>query len=68
MLDYPEWNSSNCELPPSDGLYEITNIINAGCQAILEYDGYGFKHENHYVRPFFWRQFKPLEKKYGKII
>jgi hypothetical protein len=61
-----EWIDSNIELPIKDGKYEVKNN---GSQliGICFYDGYGFLHGNHYINPDLWREYRTLEKRYGKI-
>lgn len=63
-----EWIDVEKELPPYDGLYEITNNSNSlmaeGC---LLYDGIGFLLVNAYRPVKFWRHRIPLVKKYGKL-
>lgn len=68
------WIKSSEELPEKDGLYEITNYPNIENDkeigfhfGVAEYDGYGFKYENIYRRPLYWRAIIPLQKRYGKL-
>jgi len=64
-----DWIRCSDELPPRDGLYEVTNIPEVwGSQGILEYDGYGFRHEGSYRPVSYWRAYAATrEKRYGKI-
>lgn len=62
------WIESVTELPPNDGIYEVTNSISnefdLGC---CEYNGFGFNYDSHYVYPLFWRHIEKKQKRYGKI-
>ena len=60
-----EWIETSKELPPCDGKYEVTNTYN-GNSDIAFYDGYGFEFDGHYVKPKYWKNWRPKEKKYGK--
>lgn len=70
------WISISEQLPPNDGLYEVTNhphihddTFKQSLSGLAEYDGYGFKYLGIYRTPLYWRP--PIclqEKKYGKII
>ncbi len=69
-----QWISSDDELPPDDGTYEITNQPEAEgdwCQRAMTstayYDGYGFSYLGVYRTPKFWRKYEYTQKKYGKI-
>lgn len=63
-----DWIDIKNELPPCDGLYEITNdpesIRQLGC---LLYDGIGFKYDHAYKPVEFWRHIAKPIKRYGKI-
>jgi hypothetical protein len=61
-----EWIKCSQELPPCDGLYEVSNQPLEICQGIFEYDGIGFLHLGIYRPVSYWRDYKRLEKKYGK--
>ena len=55
------------ELPPYDGLYEVTNHAEKQYDLeIVEYDGFGFVFDKAYRNPKYWRYLKQPEKKYGK--
>ena len=61
------WIQSEYDLPPKDGMYEVTNntedlIFSGYCM----YDGYGFKYGLVYKEPKFWREYIQTYKKYGK--
>lgn len=62
-----DWFDVTKELPPEDGLYEVTNLPIDGCDGIMEYDGYGFLHEGVYKNPRFWKPKLLRIKRYGKI-
>ncbi len=52
-----EWIDCEKELPPCDGIYAVTNNPNTLFDlSYLEYDGYGFKHNGHYVIPDYWKE------------
>lgn len=61
-----EWISVEKELPPCDGMYEVTNNPNSmQAEGCLYYDGIGFILIVY--RPVeFWRYHTPLTKRYGK--
>jgi len=63
-----KWIDVEKELPPCDGLYEVTNDKTSQFpQHFLTYDGIGFLY-GHIYRPIrFWRYNIKLEKRYGKI-
>ena len=71
------WIETEKELPPCDGVYEVTNLqiidTEIACEAltidlgIADYDGYGFKYLGVYRKPRFWREVPNREKKYGKV-
>lgn len=61
------WIKSLEELPPSDDIYEICSNPGSSDTGVAAYDGYGFIHDQVYVRPIYWRRYVPLQKKYGKI-
>lgn len=62
------WINSRDELPPSDGLYEVTNNPkdSLAC-AVMNYDGIGFFYVGIYRSVLFWRHHQPVAKKYGKL-
>ena len=69
------WVETQKELPDADGQYEICNhpelendSIKREVTATAYYDGYGFKYLGVYREPKYWRNYKKLEKKYGKQI
>lgn len=61
-----EWKNVEFELPPKDGDYFISDeskkII-----GYAKYDGYGFKVDNIYREPNYWKEIEEKEKVYGKI-
>lgn len=67
------WKDVDIELPPCDGIYEITNDVFLSMNnkkydlECLDYDGYGFKFLGIYRPVKYWRFCLPLEKKYGKV-
>ena len=64
------WTKSDEELPPCDGKYEVTNdrfSLDLSHFGILDYDGFGFTDGISYKNPAYWRPYRKLEKKYGKI-
>ena len=63
-----EWIDCNIELPPSDGVYLVTNHPNDTYDlGVCQYDGIGFSSIGIYKNPKYWAYQKPLQKKYGKI-
>ena len=66
------WIESEKELPSKDGMYEVSNHIDEGYTAdypgkgICEYDGWGFKFQNTYRSPKYWREIPKRVKRYGK--
>jgi|HubBroStandDraft_6_1064221.scaffolds.fasta_scaffold888413_1 hypothetical protein len=63
-----DWIDTTKELPPHDGIYEVTNNISDEKQFdFLNYDGYGFILLHAYRPIKFWRHCKSLVKRYGKI-
>jgi hypothetical protein len=60
------WVSVDKELPPKDGLYEVSN--DKKNVDVLYYDGFGFYLHPAYRPVQFWRKYqsKPT-KKYGKL-
>lgn len=64
-----DWIKCADELPPCDGLYEVTNLPGmCGSQGFIEYDGYGFIHEGAYRPVSYWRsRIEKREKRYGKV-
>lgn len=68
------WVSVEDELPPVDGMYEITNHpefsedpIRRECTGTAYYDGWGFEYLGVYRSPGYWRKITPkLKKRYGK--
>jgi hypothetical protein len=62
-----EWIRVTKELPPCDGLYEVSNHRHSFAQGVCYYDGYGFLHDGTYRTLNFWRHHPTLEKKYGKV-
>jgi hypothetical protein len=65
-----EWIDVQVELPPKDGLYEISNDKNSrSAQGCYHYDGIGFFIVNAYRPVKFWRHHMSLSnKKYGKVL
>lgn len=70
-----DWIESEKELPQEDGTYEICNHpeaendgIRREMTATAYYDGYGFQYLGVYRIPKYWRDYKRLEKKYGKQV
>lgn len=62
------WIDVEKELPPCDGIYEVTNNSNSlQQQGALYYDGIGFLLVSAYRPVKFWRPFNKIEKRYGKI-
>lgn len=62
------WIDVKNELPPYDGLYEVTNDAESNRQTgCLLYDGIGFKFDHAYRPVEFWRHIPKIEKRYGKI-
>ncbi len=63
-----DWIDLNKELPPCDGMYDVTNdpssLSQEGC---LYYDGFGFSLINSYSPVKFWRKHNKIDKRYGKI-
>jgi hypothetical protein len=62
-----KWISVDHEMPPCDGLYEITNSPNSVFVGLASYNGFGFMVKQSYVDTNFWRETLPKEKVYGKI-
>ncbi len=69
-----EWKSVEEELPPEDGIYEVTNFptheedwIKREMTGTAYYDGYGFSYLGIYRTPEYWRKYEKQEKKYGKV-
>lgn len=63
-----DWIDVTKELPPSDGMYDITNNPNSWkAEDCLLYDGIGFLLVHAYRTVKFWRHHTPLVKRYGKI-
>jgi len=61
-----QWISTNIELPPHDGEFEVCNDEKVdGCLGF--YDGYGFQLEGIYRSPLFWRNTVKQSKRYGKL-
>jgi hypothetical protein len=61
------WIECSKELPPCDGIYNITNGANDPYGGVgVIYDGFGFIFEGIYRHPKFWRYRDQLNKKYGK--
>lgn len=68
------WIETEKELPPQDGIYEITNhpekeddLLRREMTSTAFYDGYGFNFLGVYRQAKFWRKFEYVEKRYGKI-
>jgi hypothetical protein len=67
-----KWIFVEEELPPEDGIYEVTNHpnhedwIKREYTATAYYDGYGFEYLGVYRTPKYWRKYEPMQKKYGK--
>jgi len=59
-----DWIETEKELPQEDGTYEICN--HPEMTATAYYDGYGFQYLGIYRIPKYWKDYKILEKKYGK--
>lgn len=69
-----DWIETDIELPPCDGLYEVTNHPEFEKKpskeelfSIAFYDGYGFKYLGIYRNPKWWRKNSERMKRYGKI-
>lgn len=66
------WVNCDDELPPADGIYEVTNhpefeFVKAPCHiGVLSYDGFGFLYDGIYRPVQYWRHYLKPEKKYGK--
>jgi len=68
MDETNNWFDSSEELPPCDGMYEVTNFSGSLRDwGIFEYNGYGFIYEGSFRPIKFWRYIKKREKKYGKV-
>ena len=65
MDDLNQWIECEKELPSEDGYFEVRNETQIH-SVIMEYDGYGFKFNNIYHQPDFWRKLKERNKRYGK--
>jgi hypothetical protein len=64
-----EWIDAQKELPPKDGIYEVTNNENNPIsEACLYYDGIGFLYLGIYRPIMFWRFHSEIKKRYGKMI
>jgi len=67
--DENNWISVDDELPPKDGLYEVTNdntLIQQ--QGIMQYDGIGFFLASAYKPVQYWRYYiSNIKKRYGKV-
>ena len=62
-----EWIDVEKELPPCDGMYEVTNLPSSPiAEGVLSYDGIGFLLDHAYRPVKFWRNVNRIEKKYGK--
>lgn len=68
------WISVKEELPPKDGIYEVTNHpdiennwTNRNLTILATYDGYGFEYLGIYRFPRYWRKYELKEKRYGKL-
>jgi len=69
-----EWKKTEIELPPKDGIYEVTNNpyfesdpFNREMISTCVYDGYGFELHGVYRDPLYWRDCKSRERRYGKV-
>lgn len=66
-----QWIETKKELPPCDGIYEITNFrwdLSPFDTELCVYDGYGFLFNGTYRHPKFWRETAyTRKKKYGKV-
>lgn len=62
-----EWKCVDEELPPKDGLYEVTSSPHSNFIGIAMYDGYGFKVEEIYRCVGYWRDYGTKPKRYGKV-
>lgn len=60
------WINVEDELPPCDGIYEVSEDQCEWYVGIVTYDGVGFLYGFTYRNPKFWRYPVKLEKKYGK--
>jgi hypothetical protein len=67
MKDENPWIECAKELPPFDGIYNISNDnINQSLGISVRYDGYGFIFNDIYRDPKYWRYIDQSKKKYGK--
>ena len=70
-----EWIKTEEELPPCDGIYEVTNHPEIEEDPIIRhvtstanYDGWGFQYLGVYRNPGYWRKIPERKQKiYGKI-
>ncbi len=63
-----DWIDVDIELPPRDGMYEVTNNPNLLQQeGALYYDGIGFSLIDAYRPIRYWRPYNKIEKRYGKL-
>ena len=67
-----EWILCEDELPPKDGFFEVTNnpkhafYPSSNLNGVIYYDGIGFLFAGAYRPVKYWREYKPIEKRYGK--
>lgn len=68
------WIETEKELPPRDGIYEVTNHLELeydptekGYISSSYYDGYGFECLGVYRPVKYWRERQEIRRKYGKI-
>ncbi len=64
MINNDTWIECKKELPLIDGTYLICNTPDD--MDIALYDGFGFAFNGRYRKPKYWKEYKPLIKKYGK--
>ena len=68
-MDNP-WILIEEELPPKDGIYEVTcypGDLDPYDKTCMQYDGIGFSYISAYRNPKAWRFIVEKQKRYGKL-